>query len=66
MLKSEFGSEGCWFAVVGATLTDELTDVKVALAQYGTFHIKLQPGVSFQRSSTNPSIRDFFSGNGQS
>lgn len=47
-------------------MTDELTDVKAALVPYGTFHAKLQPGVSFQRSSTNPSIRDFFSGNGQS
>lgn len=24
-------SKGCWFEVVGATLTDELTDVAVAL-----------------------------------
>lgn len=40
----------------------ELTHDKAALVHSC---IKLQPGVSFQRSSTNPSIR-VFSGNGQS
>lgn len=59
VLKSEFVPSGFWFEAVGATVT-ELTDVKVALVQYGTFHIKLQPGMNFQRSSTNLSIRSFF------
>lgn len=60
MPNSEFLTSGCWFGAVGATVIDELTDVKVALVQYGTFHTELQPGATFNEVPQIPQLRVFF------